>query len=291
MAAYLAVRLGMGLVGILPHGVAVAVGELVGRIVARFDSGRRRMVERHAARLGIPLEARSRHVRDVYAAYGRYWAEALWIRPRRRAQVDARTTVEGLHYIEEARDGGRGMVIALPHMGNWEYAAPVASRVGIEVVAVAENLRNTRIRDWFVRMRNSMGIGIVLATGATHVMRELEGVISRNGAVALLCDRDLRRRGVEVEFLGEKTTMPGGPASLAERTGAPLLAAATYFHGTGHHVVIRPPIEVAPGPDRKARIMATTQSLAKELESLILAEPAQWHLVQPNWPSDLEPAD
>jgi phosphatidylinositol dimannoside acyltransferase len=288
MAGYLAMRLGMGLIGILPLRLAVALGELAGRCFALFDTGRRRMVERHALRLGIPAERRRAHVREVFAGSGRYWAEALWIRPRRRPYVDARITAEGLHFVEAARDAGRGMVLALPHMGNWEYAAPIASRLEVEVVAVAENLRNQRIREWFLNMRNSMQIGIVLATGSVQVMRELEGVIGRNGAVALLCDRDLKRRGVEVEFMGEKTTLPAGPASLAIRTGAPLLPAATYFQGLGHHVVVRPPIEIPPAGDRTARIRATTQLLAKELESLILAAPAQWHLLQPNWPTDLE---
>ena len=119
-----------------------------------------------------------------------------------------------------------------------------------------------------------MDIGIVLATGAAQVMRDLETVIARNGAVALLCDRDLKRRGVEVEFFGERTTMPAGPASLAVRTGAPLFPVATYFDGRGHHVVIKPPIDVPSDGERSTRIKQTTQLLAKELEQLILAATA-----------------
>ncbi|HSJ27648.1 MAG TPA: phosphatidylinositol mannoside acyltransferase [Acidimicrobiia bacterium] len=288
MLAYLAMRLGMGLVGLLPLRLAVWIGQAAGRGYAFFDTGRRAMARRHAVRLGIPPDLIDSHVKAVFAAYGRYWAEALWIRPRRRTKVDGTITVDGLHHVEEARDQGAGIVFALPHMGNWEYASPVASRVGVEVVAVAENLRNHRIREWFVGMRTSIGIGVVLATGGRSVMRQLEEVIARNGAVALLCDRDLRRRGVEVEFLGERTTLPAGPASLAIRTGAPLLPAATYFTPTGHHVVIRPPVEVAPAGSRTERVAAVTQTLAKELEALVLAAPEQWHMLQPNWPSDLD---
>lgn len=284
--AYLAMRLGTGVVGLLPFGVAIALGRVAGRVFAAFDTGRRAMVRRHARRLGVRPEAVDAHVREVFAGYGRYWAEALWIRPRRRPFVDARTSDEGLHYIEQARDAGHGMVLALPHMGNWEYAATVGTRIGIEVVAVAENLRNRRIREWFMRLRTSMDIGIVLATGSGEVIRKLEAVIARNGAVALLCDRDLKGKGIPVEFLGENTTLPAGPASLAIRTGAPLLPVATYFDGAGHHVVVRPPIDVPLSGDRTERLRHVTQALAKELESLILAAPAQWHLLQPNWPSD-----
>lgn len=287
MLAYLAMRAGVAVVGILPFRVVIRLGEFAGRLFARFDTGRRTMVRRHAVRVGV--DDVDRHVRDTFAAYGRYWAEALWIRPRRRNFVDARTTDEGLEWIAAARDAGRGTIVALPHLGNWEYAAPVASRLGLEVVAVAENLRNHRIRNWFVRMRTSLDIGIILATGSGEVIRALEAVIARNGVVALLSDRDLKRRGVKVDFFGEETTLPAGPASLALRTGAPLLPVATYFTPDGHHVVVRPPVDIPQDGDRSERIRIITQQLATEFESFIRAAPEQWHLLQPNWPSDLTP--
>ncbi|MFP5332374.1 MAG: phosphatidylinositol mannoside acyltransferase [Acidimicrobiia bacterium] len=285
MLAYVAMRAGVAVVGILPFRVVVRLGELGGRLFALFDTGRRTMVRRHAVRIGVADV--DRHVRDTFAAYGRYWAEALWIRPRRRNFVDARTTDEGLEWIAAARDAGRGTIVALPHLGNWEYAAPVASRLGLEVVAVAENLRNHRIRNWFLRMRTSLDIGIILATGSGEVIRALEAVIARNGVVALLSDRDLKRRGVKVSFFGEETTLPAGPASLALRTGAPLLPVATYFTPDGHHVVVRPPVDIPQDGDRSDRIRIITQQLATEFESFIRAAPEQWHLLQPNWPSDL----
>ncbi len=288
MLAYLAMRIGMGIIGILPYGVAIWLGSQIGRAYSRLDSGRRTMAERHAGRLGIPPKEVRAHARGVFAAYGRYWAEALWVRPRHQDFIEAHTTDSGLELVEVARDAGQGMIFALPHMGNWEYAAPVAHRLNLNVLAVAENLRNHRIRDWFLRLRNSMGLNIILATGASQVIRELEAAIAQNAAVALLCDRDLRGRGVSVEFFGEFTTMPAGPVSLAIRTGAPLFPAATYFNESGHHVVVRPPLAIPDGPDRTARIQAGTQLLAAELEALIRAAPAQWHLVQPNWPSDFE---
>jgi phosphatidylinositol dimannoside acyltransferase len=118
-------------------------------------------------------------------------------------------------------------------------------------------------------------------------MRNLEQVLARNGAVALLCDRDLKGRGVAVEFFGERTTLPAGPVSLAIRTGAPLMPAAAYFGPDGtHRVVVRPPIELPEGVPRSEAIAEGTQLLAAELEALIRQAPEQWHLLQPNWPSD-----
>lgn len=284
--AYLGLRLGVGLVGLLPAAVVRRLGRAGGYVWYRFDSARRNMARRHMSRVLADGPTARRAARSLMQSYGRYWAEALWARPRRVERMLAGTEVEGLERITQARDAGKGMIYALPHMGNWEAAAPVAGQEGVPVVAVAERLPNRRITEWFTRMRAAFGIEIVLATGSTEVMRRLEAAIAANKAVALLSDRDLRGRGVAVEFFGEQTTMPAGPATLAVKTGAPLLPVACYFRPDGHRVVVRPPIEVPHGPARSEQIRQMTQALATELEKLIAEAPHQWHLVVPNWPSD-----
>lgn len=284
LLGYLALRLGVGLVGLLPGRVAKALGRLFGTVWHRFDSGRARMARRHMARvLGGSNADDSRKVMEFY---GRYYAEALWARDRRVRGMLATTTVEGLELIEGARDQGKGMIYALPHTGNWEAAAPVAVDVGVPVVAVAEILPNRRITEWFTRLRATFGIEIVLATGRVQVMRKLEDALKENKAVALLSDRDLRGRGVKVTFFGEETTLPPGPATIAVKTGAPLFPVACYFDGTGHKVVVRPPIPVPAGVSRSDQVQSMTQALALEMEDLIREAPHQWHLVVPNWPSD-----
>ena len=246
------------------------------------------MAQRHMSRvLGEGSDATSAAV-AVMKSYGRYLAEALWARGHRVAGMLANTSTEGLEMVIEARDEGRGMIYALPHMGNWEAAAPVAVNEGIPVVAVAEDLDNKLITDWFTGLRAEFGIEIVLATGRVEVMRKLEAALSANKAVALLSDRDLGGRGVEVEFFGETTTLPPGPATLAVKTGAPLFPVATYFEGDGHRVVVRPRLEVPEAESRSDQVRLLTEELARELEKLILEAPRQWHMVQPNWPSDRE---
>lgn len=284
--AYVGLRMGVELVGLLPAGIARLLGRTAGRIWHVFDRGRRAMATRHMTRvLDDPVRARLA-AREVLRSYGRYWAEALWARERRVAKMLDGTTVEGLERILDARDRGDGMIYALPHMGNWEAAAPIAGSQGVPVVAVAEKLANDRITNWFTRMRAGFGIEIVLATGRIEVMRRLEAAIANNKAVALLSDRDLRGRGVAVKFFGEETTLPAGPATLAIKTGAPLLPVACYFDGSGHRVVVRPPLPVPEGVGRSEQVKQMTQALATEMEDLIRQAPSQWHLVVPNWPSD-----
>ncbi len=225
--------------------------------------------------------------KQVMISYGRYWAEALWARARRVPEMLAVTNVVGLEILLAAHEAGLGSVLALPHMGNWEAAAPVAVSRGIPIVAVAENLSNGRITDWMTAMRGEFGIEIVLATGGTEVMRKLQSGLEGNKAIALLSDRDIKGRGVEVEFFGEITTLPPGPATMSLRTGAPLLPCATYFTDGGYDVVVTEPIAVPDEGTRSEKVQRMTQALANRFEDLIRRAPSQWHLVQPNWPSDL----
>lgn len=288
LISYLGLRAGVGLVGLLPGRVVRTLGTWFGAIWARVDGRRRRMATRHAARvLSSRAEAEETAI-AMMKSYGRYYAEALWARARRVEAMLAATEVRGLDKIIEARDAGSGMIYALAHMGNWEAAAPVAVSVGVPVVAVAEVLPNRRITDWFTRMRSEFGIEVVLATGRTEVMRQLEDAIADNKAVALLSDRDLKGRGVEVEFFGETTTMPPGAATLALRTGAPLHPVGCYYEDGGYRVVILDPLPIPEEGTRAEKVVAITQSLARALETLIRENPRQWHLVQPNWPSDRE---
>jgi lauroyl/myristoyl acyltransferase len=286
--AYLGLRLGVSLVGMLPAAGVRFLGRLFGDVWGRVDRGRRRMAGRHYARArGDGLGGRGASL-EMMRSYGRYYAEALWARARRVPGMLEVTEVEGLEHIIAARDAGTGMIYALPHMGNWEAAAPIAVGIGVPVVAVAEVLPNRRITEWFTRMRAEFGIEIVLATGRLEVMRKLESAIAANKAVALLSDRDLKGRGVEVEFFGEKTTLPPGPATLALRTGAPLLPVGCYFTDGGYRVVVRPPLEIPVHGSKSEKVTAMTQTLAHELAEIIAQSPEQWHLVQPNWPSDRE---
>jgi KDO2-lipid IV(A) lauroyltransferase len=288
---YMGLRAGAGLVGALPGRVIRGLGRVFGRIWAAADSNRRAMARRHAGRV-LGGEADLDGVSaEMMTSYGRYYAEALWARARRVEGMLAETEVQGLEKIIAARDAGTGMIYALPHMGNWEAAAPIAVTVGVPVVAVAEVLANQRITDWFTDVRAAFGIEVVLATGRVEVMRKLEQAIAANKAVALLSDRDLRGRGVEVEFFGEKTTLPPGPATLALRTGAPLLPVGCYFKDGGYKVVVHDPLPIPEEGSRTEKVAATTQALAARLESIISEAPEQWHLVQPNWPSDREGAE
>jgi KDO2-lipid IV(A) lauroyltransferase len=153
------------------------------------------------------------------------------------------------------------------------------------VTAVVERLEPTDLFDWFVGLRQSFGFEIVALgpEAGTATVRALKA----NHVLALLCDRDLTGTGPEVEFFGERTTLPAGPATLALRTGAPILPTAIYFDGPrSRHAVVLPALDTTRQGKLRDDVQRVTQDLAAALEALIRKAPEQWHLLQPNWPSD-----
>lgn len=248
----------------------------------------RLMIERNLRRVHGPdfvgLALR-RSVQQCLDYYARYWVESFRLPGTSAAELDAGMSHEGYHRIENACDTGTGPIVALPHLGGWEWGGFwLASTWQRRVTVVVEALDPPELFEWFVALRQAFGMEVVpLGPGAGSAVAR---AIKAGHIVCLLCDRDIGGGGVEVEFFGETTTLPAGPATLALRTGAPLLPAAVYFRGHGHHAAIRQAIPAERRGSLRKDVTRVTQQLAHELEALIRAEPEQWHLLQPNWPSD-----
>lgn len=284
---YYAYRFLSGAFGLLPAGVVRRVGFGLGWLGSFIARDRFRMAQRHQARVGGEGPDLRRRARLVFAHYGRYWAETFWLRPRRHHSILERTTLEGVERLHAAIATGRGVIVALPHTGNWEVAGLRAAAEGARVLAVAEDLGNQRIVDWFVAMRNMMDIDIVIARKGGRVTRDLLERLGAGGVIALLADRDVTGRGVEAEFFGEITTMPAGPVALADRTGAVLLPVGIYFGAGDHHrFVIHPAMGIPAGDTAEERVRLGVAKLAGILEEIIRVAPEQWHLIVPNWASD-----
>ncbi|MEZ5176003.1 MAG: phosphatidylinositol mannoside acyltransferase [Acidimicrobiia bacterium] len=275
--------------GALPEPWMRHIGEWFGRRWAARSKAKRPLLERHMRRVmgsQAPADAIDYAVDRMFESYGRYWAETFWLRPRRHDAVCARVERHGFWHIDEAVARGQGIIFALPHLGSWEVAGLVADEIGVPVLAVAEDLPNSLITGWFVRIRNALGIDIVLTTDPqrrSKLIRRLAG----GEAIALLADRDVTGRGVSVRFFGEETKMPSGPVGLAVLTGAALIPVGVYFReGAGHRIEIHPPLEIPAAETRDVAIAEGAALMATTLESIIRRDPSQWHLFQPNWPSD-----
>jgi lauroyl/myristoyl acyltransferase len=251
---------------------------------------RRSTVARHLERAyGRPLGRleKFRLVDEVFASYARYWAESFRLPGLSSSEVAA-----GIHYdhfdrIETGLETGKGVILALPHLGGWEWAGTDLVMRGLKVNVVVEALEPPDLFEWFVSFRERLGMKVIpVGPGAAS---QCARALAANEVLCLLCDRSVAgTAGVEVEFFGEPTELPGGPATLALRTGATLLAAGVYFdRGPRPHLgVVRAPLVLQRSGRLREDVTAGTRQVAVELEELIRAAPTQWHLLQPNWPSD-----
>ena len=283
-----AYRLGARVARLLPPPAAAALEAPLGALLAPVMGERRRLVERHLERVhGVRLSRPVRQAasRRALGSYARYWIESFGLAGFGGDEIDAGMWADGLEHLDAARDAGRGAILALPHLGGWDFAGAWLVRRGYPLAVVVEAVQPPELLAWFSALRAELGLTVIpLGPGAgAAVLQELRA----NRVVALLCDRDIGGGGVSVDFFGERTTLPAGPATLALRAGAALLPTAVYFEAAGGH---RGEVRASLAVERRGRLRddveRLTSNLAADLESLVRKAPEQWHLFQPNWPSD-----
>ncbi len=286
-ATFFGYRAASALANQLPAPVASLAGRGIGRLMVRLMKGRREMLRRHLRRVHPHLSDAEldAQVRRGFDSYARYWLESFRLPSTSAFELDAGMSYEGLAHLQDGIEAGKGVIIALPHLGGWEFGGAWLATVGYPITVVVEAVDPPELFEWFAAFRRSIGMKIIPLDAAAGgaVLRALRA----GEVVCLLSDRDIGRAGIEVDFFGERTTLPAGPATLALRTGAPILPTALYFRPNGgHHGVVRPPIPLDRSGTLREDVARITQLLAHELELLIRQAPDQWHLLQPNWPSD-----
>lgn len=218
-------------------------------------------------------------------SYARYWQEAFRLPSMDHDDIARRfgAGVEGAENLDAALRAGNGAILALPHSGNWDAAGVWVVKTYGQFATVAERLKPESLYQRFVDYRESLGFEILPLTGGARVFPILAQRLRENKIVCLLADRDLTKSGVPVSFFGEETRMPAGPAWLAARTGAALLPMTTWFTEDGWGMRIHPRIRV----NGREEIAAATQLLADVFAGDIAGHPADWHMLQKLWLSDL----
>ncbi len=283
-------RLGSLAARLMPGPLAAAAASSIGFSASFANPARREMFQRHLRRVNPTMGRAAMRVatQTAFDSYAKYYVESFRLPTMSKQAVERGFSAEGYReHILPALDRGNGVILALPHLGGWEWAGRWMTDQGHKLTVVVEPLDPPELFEWFADLRKDLGMNVVPLgpkAGST-VLKALRD----NEVVCLLCDRDLDHTGVDVEFFGERTTLPAGPATLSLRTGAPILPTGVYFtqRYNGHHGVVRPPVPIQRlGGGLRDDVARVTQLLAHELEFLIRRAPEQWHLFQPNWPSD-----
>jgi KDO2-lipid IV(A) lauroyltransferase len=273
---------------VLPAVVGQRLISALAPAVAMVFTKRRAIIERHLVRVNPSLQGRElrRASSKAFDSYLRYYLESFRLPSRNAQHVDQHIHVDGFEHVLAALEKGRGVVLALPHLGGWEWAGRWMSDRGYPMTVVVEPLQPPALFEWFMSLRQDLGMNVIPL--GPDVATEVLKALRNNELVCLLCDRDIQGGGIEVDFFGEKTTLPGGPAMLAMRADSVVLPTAVYFNDDidGHSAIVRPPVSLERKGSLREDVATATQEIARELEFLVRQAPEQWHLFQPNWPSD-----
>lgn len=218
--------------------------------------------------------------------YLRYWSEVFRLPEWSPQRVEETFIVEGVERLDAAMNSGRGAVLALTHSGNWDLAGAWGCHRYGGLVTVAERLKPESLYDRFVAYRESLGME-VLPLGDSDVLRVLTRRLREGRLVCLLADRDLAHSGVPVDFFGAAASMPGGPAVLAQLTGAPLIPVSIWYDGDRTMARIGEEIPSAAVGTRGERVAQMTQSMADAFAQQIAKHPEDWHMMQRLWHADI----
>ncbi|WP_030723589.1 phosphatidylinositol mannoside acyltransferase [Streptomyces sp. NRRL S-237] len=284
---------GLGWAGVkkLPEPAAVALGRRIadfawkrrGKSVLRLESNLARVVP----------DADPERLRELSQAgmrsYMRYWMESFRLPTMDPKRFSTDVEFQDEHLLREALDSGRGVIVALPHLANWDLAGAWAiGHMNAPFTTVAERLKPETLYDRFVAYRESLGMEVLPHSGGA-AFGTLARRLRSGGMVCLVADRDLSASGVEVDFFGATARMPAGPALLAQQTGAVLLPATLHYGDTPKlYGRIHPEVEVPKTGTRTEKTTVMTQAVADAFAWGIAEHPEDWHMLQRLWLDDLE---
>ncbi len=279
---------GWRVVRLLPEAAAQAVfARVADEIHRRGGAGVLQLRSNLArARPDLPDSDLDELTHAAVRSYLRYWCESFRLPAWPVADLVARTRTVGEHHVRDAYAQGRGVVVPLPHMANWDWAGAWACATGMPLSTVAERLRPERLFEEFVAYRNRLGMQVLPLTGGDAALPRLEQWLRGGGLVCLLADRDLSRTGVEVLLCGSPARLPRGPALLARRAGAPLVPVTLHYVDREMTLTFHQPVAHAEGAEG---LVQMTQAVADVFSIALQEHPQDWHMMQKVFAADLAP--
>jgi phosphatidylinositol dimannoside acyltransferase len=281
--------LGWAAIRRMPEPVAAAFFRSVADRTYERDGRQVQQLRRNLARVVPDAAGLEDLVHEGLRRYLRYWLEAFRLPAMTPADIASKFhLVEGEDRLSVGVASGRGVICALPHMGNWDLAGAWVNQTHAPLTTVVERLKPESLFDRFVDFRRSLGMEVLALTGGESPFRTLLERLKTGHLVCLVADRDLTSSGLPVQFFGQPARMPGGPAALAVASGALLFPASLWVEGDSTVGCIHPQVVPPSTGDRPAQVAVTTQAVARVFERAVAEHPADWHMLQPLWEADLE---
>jgi lauroyl/myristoyl acyltransferase len=282
LATYWAYLAAERLINLLPRSVVLPLATAAGNVVNDIAVDKRRVVRENLARpLGLDPEHRRvrRAARRAFRNYAKYLVDVMRLSSLTAEQIDALVTIDNYELLGEAQQAARGVLLCTVHVGGMDLIAPALHLRGEKIHVVADDTTYGRLYEHLRAIRARHGMTLI----GWRSLRGLFRVLRAGENLVLFCDGGYREGDVPVEFLGEPTTFPAGPAALSARSGAPILPVACSRLPNDRFRAHGLPLIWA-ASDEPAEIHRATQALADGLGSVIAADPGQWYMFRPIWP-------
>lgn len=264
----------------LPKRLAYQLFDLIAGIAYRRN-GKRVQYLRKNYQYVYPadnLEVVDEKVQEGLRNAMRYWCDTFRISDWGSEEIAKSVATKKEELLLDAFASGNGVIVALPHAGNWDHAGLYFCSKGIQVNTVAEHLKPERLFRKFLKHRESMGMSVLDLN--SQVLNELESRLKKGALVALVADRDLSKSGVTVNFFNGKARMPAGPALLAYRTNAVLITAYVSYTKNGIQIDFSGPFKADKKESESSEVSRLTQELANQFERDISKAATSWHMQQ-----------
>ena len=219
--------------------------------------------------------------------YTRYWLETLWLTNRNfKKYISPYIEIENQDFVNKLKKQYPGLIFALPHQGNWEFAIPIGNSINLNLLAVAEPLDNTYVLNWFKSLRESLGIEIIIGGKGQNTFDSLVEKLISGKDICLLSERSIKKSGVATDFFGQLAAFPKGPVALSFKTGVPIIPTSMIKTKRGYRLRFNKPFYVPYFENEGTSIQYGLKTLSKSFEELLALDINDWHSIQPVWTSE-----
>ena len=257
-------------------GLGTAFYHLIGR--------RRRMaLENLRLALGDQLSPEEilRVAKESFANHGRGLAELFRFPLLDSEGLLALVQLEGLEHFQAAEAQGKGVLVLSAHLGNFDLMAPLLAAKGYPAALVSKLPAVRSASRWWLGTRENKGVRIFAGEGT---LKDTLRCLREGGSVGFVLDQSaVHRDGLFVPFFGRPASTLSTLAVLARRTGSPIIPIHIFREGGGHRMIIEPPLNAQPQPDKEADILERTKSYARWTEKVIRRHPEQWTWLHNRW--------
>ena len=280
---YLFIRFFHGILSNLPFTIVRALAYPIGIIYFIFTFRSSTLLYKRRKEIFKPNDLQYNPLM-VKINYSRYWLETLWLTSRNyEKSISNKIEIINFDYVKKLKKQYPGLIFALPHMGNWEFAIPAGNSLNLNLLAVAEPLSNKYVLNWFKKLRESLGIEIVIGGKGQNTFNLLVDKLASGKDICLLSDRSVNKSGVAVEFFSNIASFPKGPVALSLKTSVPIVPTAMIKMSTGYKLYFHKPFYVPLFENEATSIQQGLKTLSNSFEEILSMDINDWHSIQPVW--------